>query len=354
MSRLMKRRSRKKGLPPGTSVPSGEKPGKKTRITVLDYDEASFQEKEIGSAEEAFPFRDRPTVTWINMDGIHDRKLVEAIGTHFGLHPLIIEDIVNTAQRPKMEAFDDYLYFVLKMLTYDVPTHEIQSEQISLVLGKNFVLSFQEDVGDVFDPVRARIRNAKGRVRKAGADYLFYALMDAIVDGYFDVLERIEERMDELDEEVLEKPSPQTPHTIHHLRREMILLGKATWPLRETFAALQRAETSLVSNALKPYLSDVYNHTVQVIDTAEALRDMVAGLRDTYLSGISNRTNEIMKVLTVIATIFIPLTFIAGVYGMNFKYMPELQWPHGYFLALMAMSAVALGMLAYFRRKRWL
>ncbi len=354
MLRLIKRVSKKTGLPPGTPVHIGEKKIEKTRITIIDYDKDKFQQYEAEKIEECFPFKDTPTVTWINIDGIHEVEIIEDIGKHFDLHPLLLEDIVNTGQRPKIEHFENYLFIVLKMLYYDKEETEIKSEQVSLILGSNFVISFQESIGDVFNPVRDRIRNGKGRIRKMGADYLAYSLMDAIVDSYFVILEQLGEEIEHTEEELVKNPTPETLQAIHNLKREMIFLRKSTWPLREVVSVLEREESPLIKKSTSIYLRDVYDHTFQVIDTIETFRDMLSGMLDIYLSSISNRMNAIMKVLTIIATIFIPLTFIAGIYGMNFRFMPELEWHWGYPLVLLVMVAIGVLMLFYFRKKEWL
>jgi magnesium transporter len=354
MPRLIKRRSKKSGLPPGTLVHIGEKKAERVKISIVDYDETQFQEKEAKTVEECFPFKDKPTVTWINIDGLHDVEIIEKIGKHFGLHPLLLEDILNTEQRPKMEDFESYIFIVLKMLYYEEEAHEIEAEQVSLILGSNFVLSFQEREGDVFKVIRDRIRNGKGRIRKAGADYLAYALVDAIVDHYFVILEKLGEKIESIEEELVTNPTPETLQTIHHLKREMIFLRKSVWPLREVISVLERGESTLIQESTGIYLRDLYDHTIQVIDSIETFRDMVSGMLDIYLSSISNKMNEVMKVLTIIATIFIPLTFIAGIYGMNFQYMPELGWRWGYPLVWLVMSAILITMLVYFKRKKWL
>jgi len=328
-------------------------PGK-TRITIIDYDEKRFQEKQAKSVEECFPFKDKPTVTWINVDGVRDAALVERIGKRFGVHPLILEDIVHTRQRPKMEDFGSYMFVVLKMIYFDEKIHKTRAEQISLILGKNFVISFQEREGDVFDQVRERIRRNQGRIRGMKADYLAYSLIDAIVDGYFAVLELVGDRIELLEKELVEDPKSATLNSIYKLKRETILLRKSVWPLREVASGLERGESPLIQKSTRVYLRDVYDHTIQVMDTIETYRDMLSGMVDLYLSSISNKMNEVMKVLTVIATIFIPLTFIAGVYGMNFKYMPELGMPMGYPAVLLGMLAVVILMLLYFRKKNWL
>jgi len=280
--------------------------------------------------------------------------IIEKIGKHFSIHPLILEDILHTGQRPKMEDFEDYIFLVVKMFYYDEKDDEIKMEQVSLLLGSNFVISFQEREGDIFDPIRERIRNHKGRIRMMKADYLGYALLDTIVDNYFIILEKVGENIENMEEELVTRPTPETLQTIHNLKRELIVLRKSIWPLREVVNSLERGESPLINEATGVYLRDVYDHTIQVIDTIETFRDMVSGMLDIYLSSISNKMNEVMKVLTIIATIFIPLTFVAGIYGMNFEFMPELKWHWGYFAALLVMVAVAVIMVFYFRRKRWL
>jgi len=354
MPRLIKERSKKVGLPPGTLVHIGEKKRERTTITILDYDEQHLQEQEIKTVDECLPFKDKPTVTWINVDGIHQVEILERLGEYFGLHPLVVEDILNTDQRPKVEDFGDYIFIVLKMFYYDDSADEIVTEQISLTLGPTLVISFQEREGDVFNPIRERIRSEKGRIRKMGADYLAYVLVDSIVDSYFIILEKLGEKIEDLEEELVTDPRPETLQTIHNLKREMIFLRKSVWPLREVVSGLERGESPLIQESTGIYLRDVYDHTIQVIDTVETIRDMLSGMLDIYLSSVSNRMNEVMKVLTIIATIFIPLTLIAGIYGMNFRYMPELEWPWAYPMLWLIMLAIGVLMLIYFRRKRWL
>ncbi len=354
------KRSRKSGLPPGSLVHVGKRSDEEVRITLIDYDKDNLHEKEVENIEECFPFREKPTVTWINIDGLHDVELIEKLGKHFNLHPLLLEDILNTDQRPKVEDFDDYLFFVLKMLSYDIKDNEMKTEQVSFILGPNYVISFQESVGDVFDPVRERIRNGKGRIRKAGSDYLAYALLDAVVDSYFVILEEVGEKIEDMEEELVSNPTTETLHEIHKLKREMIILRRSVWPLRELVSGMERAGSSLIHKDTEIYLRDVYDHTIQVIDTIETYRDMISGMLDIYLSSVSNRMNEVMKVLTIIATIFIPLTFIAGIYGMNFNpqssplNMPELNWYYGYPAIWTVMFLIGLLLFLYFRRKKWL
>ena len=355
MLRLIKKRSEKAGLPPGSLVHIGEKKAEEVKITIIDYDEIHFQEKVIKTIEECIPFKDKPTVTWINVDGIHQVELLEKLGQCYGLHPLTLEDILNTDQRPKIEDFGDYVYIVLKMLYYRDKTDEIVTEQMSLILGSNFVISFQEGIeGDLFDPVRERIRSEKGRIRKMGADYLAYSLLDSIVDYYFVILEKLGERIESLEEKLVANPNPETLQIIHNLKREMIFLRKSVWPLREVISGLERGESSLIKESTRIYLRDIYDHTIQVIDTIETFRDMLSGMLDIYLSSVSNRLNAVMKVLTIIATIFMPLTFLAGIYGMNFKFMPELEWRWGYPLIWMIMLGIGVFMLFYFKKKKWL
>lgn len=354
MSRFFKRTSKKIGLPPGTLIHIGEKKIETAKISIIDYDVDQFEEKEAKSVEECFPFKDKFTVTWININGIHDVEIIEKIGNHFNIHPLILEDIVHTGQRPKMEDLEEYIYIVLNMFFFNENEHQINAEQVSLILGPKFVISFQEKEGDVFDSIRDRIRNNKGRIKKMGSDYLAYALLDAIVDNYFLILEKIGENIEDVEEELVANPTPETLQIIHNLKREMIFLRKSVWPLREVVNSLERAESPLISPSTTPYLRDVYDHTIQVIDTIETFRDMVSGMLDIYLSSVSNRMNEVMKVLTIIATIFIPLTFIAGNYGMNFEYMPELGWRWSYLMYWIIILSIAVLMFIYFRRKRWL
>lgn len=351
----MIKRSKKAGLPPGTLVHIGEEKTGEIKIAVMDYNETELQEKEMTSIEECFLFRDRPTVTWINIDGIHQVDLIQKLGDCYGFHPLMLEDILNSDQRPKVEDYGDYLYIILKMLHFDDESRTVVTEQVSLILGRNFVISFQEGKkGDVFNPIRDRLRNNKGLLRKMGTDYLVYSLMDAIVDNYFVVLEKLGEKIESLEEELTRKPVPATLNSLHKLKREMILLRKSVWPLREVITLMERHASSLITASTALYFRDVYDHTIQVIDAVETFRDMLSGMLDIYLSSSSNRLNEVMKVLTIIATLFMPLTFIVGLYGMNFRHMPELEWPWGYPMVLALMIGIVVFMLAYFKRKRWL
>ena len=351
---VMKRAQQKVGLTPGTLVHIGEKKIEKVRIRIIDYDETQLEEKEAKTVEECFPFKDKPSITWINIDGVHDVEVVEKIGKQFDVHPLVLEDIIHTEQRPKLEDFGNHVFVVLKMLYYDREKNELEAEQVSLIFGSNFVISFQERVGQIFEPLRERIRKGKGRVRKSGADYLAYALIDSIVDNYFVILEQFGERIEDTEQELATNPTMETLQSIRVFKKEMIFLRKSIWPLREVVNSLERGESSLIHESTGIYLRDVYDHTIQIIDTVESYRDMLSGMLDVYLSSISNKMNEVMKVLTIFAAIFIPLTFVAGVYGTNFKFIPELEWQWSYFIFLGVLAIIAILMLAYFRRKRWL
>ena len=352
--KISKNRAKKVGVSPGTIIHIGEKKTEEVALTVFGYGEQEVAEKKVSSVEECTALVSQNPVTWINIDGIHQVEIIEQMGKSLQLHPLLLEDIVNTAQRPKLERYDNTLFLVLKMLYHSESDHELQIEQVSIVLGPNFVLSVQEKQGDVFDEVRQRIRTAKGRIRKSGTDYLAYALTDAIVDHYFIIMEKIEDRVELLEEKLLSQPAPENLKTLHQLKREMIFLRKSIWPLREVLRNMhQEDDCPLISVPTRLYLRDVYDHTIQVIESIDTFRDMLSSLLDLYLSTISNRMNAVMKILTLIATIFIPLTFIVGVYGMNFKYMPELQWQWGYPCVWLLMILMATLMLSYFKRQKW-
>ena len=329
-SKFLKKASKKAGMSPGVLVHVGEQKVETARITLMSYDQAGFEEKELKRIEESFAYKDTPPVTWINIDGLHQVELIEKIGTHFNIHPLTQEDIVNTDQRPKVEDFEEYVYLVFKMLRFDDTTGHITSEQVSLILGPHYLISFQEAEGDVFNSVRERIHRGRGRMRKSGPDYLAYALMDAVVDHYFLILEKMGERIEHFEEQLHVQPTPELLQAIYNLKRELIYFRKQVWPMREVLSAWQKTESALVQEVNNAFIRDVYDHTIQVIDTIESFRDIISGVMDLYLSITSNKMNEVMKVLTIMATIFIPLTFVAGIYGMNFKYMPELDWKWSY------------------------
>jgi magnesium transporter len=354
MSRLIKKRSIKTGLPPGSLVHIGDAPAKDTKISVIDYKANKFQEEHLDSFEACFPFKNKKSVTWIDIEGIHQPETFERLGQCYGFHPLVLEDIMATDQRPKMDDYGKYLFIVLKMIDYDTKEAGISFEQVSMILGSNYLISFQEGKeGDVFTTVRERIRNGKGRIRQMGPDYLAYSLIDAIVDNYYSVLEKLGEEIEDLEEKLITDPAPATLHTIQRLKRDMIFLRKSVWPLREVISTLERNESALFSKSTSIYLKDVYDHTIQVIDTIETFRDMLSGMLDIYLTSINNRLSAVMKVLTMIATIFMPLSFIAGVYGMNFKYIPGLEQEWGFAVTISVMITIAGSMLYMFRKKKW-
>jgi len=350
-----KKRSGKTGLPPGALVHVGKHKTEKIVLNVMDFSPDHFEEKILTRPEELAPYlKNSGTVTWVNVFGIHDVQTVEKLGAMLDVHPLSLEDVMNAQQRPKAESYDDYLFIVLKMIRYDQNSSKLDMEQVSFILGKGYVLTFQEKEGDVFDPIRERIRSGKGRVRRAGADYLAYALIDIVVDHYFLALEGIGDELEEMEDQLVANPKADFLATIHEKRRLMVNLRKAVWPLRELVSAMERSDSGLISRETAPFLRDVYDHIIQIIDTVETQRDVLTGVLDVYLSTVSNRMNEVMKVLTIIATLFIPLTFVTGIYGMNFKYMPELEWRFSYPAVWAGMVATVVGMFVYFRKKRWL
>ncbi len=341
-------------LPPGTLVHIGQRRIEAPVLSVIEYDPQHVREYQPADMEELAQPQKNGAVRWVNLDGIHDLEQVERLGAAMGVHPLVLEDIVNTSQRPKLEDYGDYLFLVFKMLYYNADENTILAEQVSLILRQGVVASFQEAPGDVFGAIRDRIRTGGGRIRTMPADYLAYALLDAVVDNYFVVLEHFAENIELLEDRLIEESTPEMLEEIYVLKRETSFLRKAAWPMRELAGAFDRTASALLSQGTRVYLRDLYDHAVQVVDTVELFRESASGMLDVYLSNASNRMNEVMKVLTIIATIFIPLTFIAGVYGMNFRHMPELDEPWAYPVTLTVMAAVAAGMLMYFRKKRWL
>jgi magnesium transporter len=354
MSHFGKYRRKPVGASPGTVMYVGEDRSDPIVITHIKYDSQGMTGPSQVGPSQVKPALGESGLSWYTIDGVHDTEVLRVIGENFQLHSLVVEDIANTAQRPKIEDFDNYIYIAMKMITFDSQAKELVAEHVSIILGQGFVLAFLEDEGDVFEPIRARIKAGKGKIRKLGADYLAYALMDAVIDNYFEVLEQIGEEIEEVEDEVVHTPSAKTLHTVHRLKRELIFLRRAVWPMRETANSLLRDESDLVSDETRLYLRDLYDHSVHVMDTVETLRDIVAGMLDVYLSSVSNKLNEVMKVLTVMSSVFIPLTFLAGVYGMNFQYMPELQWRYGYPVLMGSMAVVAVGLLVAFRRRGWI
>ncbi len=342
------------GLAPGTLIYTGPQRDEPIEIHVFDYNEGTFLESD-ALTDDVFERSQSPeTTTWVNISGVHDVDIVRRIGDELDLHKLVMEDIVHPTQRPKLERYDDdSLYIVVKMLHYDAE-EVLHQEQVSIVLTSTHVYSFQEQPGDVFEPVRNRLRAGKGIIRAMGPDYLAYALLDTIVDHYFFVIEVMGEEIDDIEVEVLGNPTQSTVARINAAKREVMTIRKSIWPLREVLSAMSRDDSQLIQPQTEAYLRDVYDHTIQVVDMLETYRDLLSGLNDLYLSSISHKMNEIMKVLTIMGSIFIPLTFVAGIYGMNFDVMPELHWKYGYFAAWGIMVSIGVVLLYYFRRKKWL
>ena len=354
MSKFLKKRSKKSGLPPGTLVHIGEKKIDKTVLEILNYSESNYEEKKDCRVDECLAYREKAGVSWINIEGIHDVSIIEKLGNSFNIHPLVLEDILNTDQRPKIDVFEKNIFIVFKMLSYN-EKEEIVTEQVSVVFDSNILISFQEGIeGDVFNPIRERIKNNKGKIRQMETDYLAYRLIDAVIDNYFVILEKIGERIELLEEELIKNPSTKALQGIHKLKREMIFLRKSIWPLREVINTIEKEDSPLISDVTKLYFRDVYDHTIQVMDTIETYRDIISGMLEIYLSTMNNKLNQVMKVLTIIATIFMPPTFIVGIYGMNFKYMPELDSKLGYPIVLVVMLLIVVSMVTYFRKKKWI
>ena len=353
MNTTTKKRSTKAGLPPGSLIYTGEKKDEKIQIKLFKYSEDRFEEKVIGLNDVSLLKPEESTVHWINVEGIHDTKTVEKIGSCFGIHPLVLEDILNTGQRPKIENYEGYTYIVVKMLFYDNKLGEFTTEQESFILGENYVISFSEGKVKIYNTVCEGIRQGAGRIRKMGADYLVYNLLDVIVDNYFVVLEELSEKIEDTEDELVSNPSKSTLQVINKLKKQMLFLHKSVWPLREVVSFLERSETTLVGESVDIYIRDLYDHVIQVMDTTETLRDILSSMLDMYLSSVSNKMNEIMKVLTIISTVFIPLSFIVGLYGMNLKNMPEYDWPWMYPVVWVIMISIATSMLIFFKKKKW-
>lgn len=347
------RRSRKASLPPGTLLHVGRRHSQRTTISLVNYGPEGASRRDDPGDQALAALAAGPGQAWLRVQGLHEVEAIARLGDILGLHPLVQEDIVNASQRPKLEDYGPYLFLVVKALVWDQEAAEYRGEQISLVLAQNFLVTFEESQSHLLEAVGQRLTDGKGRLRGQGVDYLAYSLLDAVVDSFFEVLENLGDQVEAVEEVLLANPGKEVLRRLHLLKRRALLLRRAVWPLREVIAALERQEGGLVRASTRLYLRDVYDHTIQIMDTADTSRDLLAGLLDLYLSSVSNKLNEVMKVLTIIATLFIPLTFLAGVYGMNFKHMPELEWPWGYPAVLVVMAASALGMLLYFRRKKW-
>ena len=349
------RKKKKAGLPPGSLIFTGDQKMEQMVIQVLQYDPEYVQEHSFQSMKELIawlPKQDRKL--WINIEGLHDESSIEMICDHLQIHKLTTEDILNIGQRPKIDEHRDYLHITCKMLQWDGNHESVDEEQLTLLLFNRIMVTFQEKTGDVFAGVRHRLMEGKGTIRARGSDYLLYALMDAVIDHYFIIIETLGEQIEALETLMMEGADDHKLNKIHQLRRETLSLRRSVYPLRDVINKLERQEAPLVQSETGIFIRDLYDHTIQVIETIEVFRDMVAGLIDLYMNSINQKMNEVMKVLTIIATIFIPLTFIVGVYGMNFDNMPELHWPMGYAFVWAIMILVLVGMIAHFKRKRWM
>lgn len=354
MARFIKKREANRGLAPGSLVFIGTQKVDDIRIRFFDYDNKTLTEDELKDISKGKEFLTKKTVTWINVDGLHDITLIREIGEAFELHPLILEDILNSGQRPKLEEYDNCIFIVLKMLRYDTNENMIISEQLSMVLGKTYLLTFQEQPGDVFEPVRERIRKQKGRIRASGIDYLAYALLDTVVDNYLYIIERMGEKIEDLEDEIINLSNPSVIEVINAFQREMNFLRKSIRPIKEAILQLGRLESDFVHEDTKPFIKDLIDLITHATEAIDTYRDMLAGQLNMYNSAVSNRMNDIMKILTIFASIFIPLTFIAGIYGTNFDYLPELHFKYSYLILWIVMIAVAATMVMYFKRKNWL
>lgn len=342
------------GLAPGTLVYTGTKTENELFIECIDYSASHLDIVEHKNISEVFHFKSTDSNTWININGLNHTKTIESIGEHYGINPLVLEDIVNTSQRPKIDIYEDYIFVSLKMIYYDKEENMIV-EQVSLILGSNYVLSFQETEGDVFESLRERMNNVKGRLRTLGADYLFYALIDSVVDHYYEVTETMSNKIEDMEDDLfLGITSNITTQQIQILKKELLRIRRFISPLREIINRIENSDHKLVDKKNLQYFMDVYDHIVQLSDSIDIYREMIWGLMDMYMTSISNKMNEVMKVLTIMASIFIPLTFLAGIYGMNFENIPELHYEYGYYVLLGIMVLIFFGMLYYFKRKKWL
>lgn len=348
------KKSSKIGLAPGHLIFLGDAKSEDVCIQLMDYSANQLNVKEVKDIKDLETCLSQETVSWIDISGLHDTHIIEETGKIFNIHSLTLEDILNTDQRPKVDFYDEYIYLVVKMLSYNEKENGIEYEQVSFILGKSYVISFQENKGDIFDPVRVRITSGKGRIRSSGADYLLYSLLDVIVDNYFLIMEKFGETIELYEEKLAERPDAKWLNEVYHLKREILFLRRSVWPIREVVTKLERDENPLLNEKTVIYLRDVYDHSIQVIESIEIYRDMLSGLLDLYLSSVSNRMNEVMKILTIIATIFIPLTFVVGIYGMNFENMPELKWKYGYYIIMAFMLVLGAGMFIAFKRRKWL
>jgi magnesium transporter len=346
--------SEKSGLPPGSLVHVGEVHEHEHKITVIDYNKSSLTRHTIKNIDELLPYKTTDTITWVIIDGLKDVSIIDAIGRHFDIHALILEDILNTHQRPKFEEFDDYLYIVMKAISLAAGEFNAEYEQVSLLLLDKFVFTFKEKPDAIFDPIFNRLNNDKSHLRNLGTDYLTYIIMDTIVDEYFTLQDTFDELIESVEDELLSNPSELTLNIIQKIKRELIFLRRSVSPMRELLASIQRSESQLINDKTKRYFGDIYDHVIRITEAMESYRDLIAGMLDIYLSSVSNKMNETMKILTVFASIFIPLTFIAGVYGMNFEYMPELKLKWGYPALWVVFISVSVFLLRFFKKKKWI
>lgn len=352
---MMSSAADKSGLPPGTLIHVGEKHETVSRISVIQYNQQVVTECEIVSIAELRQLPHDGLITWVNIDGLSNTRIIEDIGVQLNIHPLVLEDILSTHQRPKLEEYEDYIYLVVKSISADYNHHlTLQYEQISILLLADYVITFKEKAGEIFKPVRYRLQNRKDRLHQNGSDYLTYVLLDSIVDEYFVIEDHLDEIIDPLEESLLSDPSQETLLTIQHLRRELITMKRSISPLRELLSTIQHVDTGLLQEKTLRYYGDVYDHVLRVTDALDSYRERIAVIQDIYLSSTSNKMNETIKVLTIFAAIFIPLTFIAGIYGMNFEYMPELKWRWAYPALWGVFIAISVGLLLFFKRKKWL
>ncbi len=353
MARFLKKRHQSKGQSPGSLIFIGQKKTDSVQIRVIDYDAGSLKERELSGIKDGLHFKKTDTVTWLNINGLHDTEIIKDVGQAFDMHPLVMEDILNTGQRPKIEEFEHYIFIVLKMIRYDGNSGMIINEQLSMVLGKNFLLTFQEQSGDVFDPVRERIRRNNSRIRGSGTDYLAYALLDTVVDNYIYTIELIGEKIEDLEEEVLSGQDPSIMEKINGFQRETNYLRKSIRPAREAIFHMSRIDSQLFAEQTLPFLKDLQDLINQATEAIDAYRDLLTDQLNIYNSVMANRMNDIMKVLTIFAAIFIPLTFIAGIYGTNFEYLPELHYKYSYFVFWAVLIVLAGALLIFFKRKGW-
>jgi len=344
----------KAGLPPGELVHVGEVFADEALTSLVDYSKAAVVEQKVHSIDDILRYEGTDTVTWVNVEGLKNVELIKAIGQHFDIHPLVLEDILNTNQRPKFEDYENYLFIVLKGLFYTEGTFNINHEQVSILVLEKFIFTFKEKQDDLFTPVKQRLKNSKGRLRNLGADYLTYVILDTIVDQYFVLGDLLEEEIESIEDALLSNPTTETLSSIQHVRKELVFVRKSVSPMRELLKAIQRSESTLIHEKTEIYYRDVYDHIIRNIEIIESYRDLISSMQDIYISSVSNKMNDIMKVLTVFASIFIPLTFIAGIYGMNFEYMPELKWKWAYPALLMFFAVISLSLLVYFKKKKWL